>query len=374
MKKMILALAFLSSVFIAFETFADHSPEIMMRNMKAYSQLSKTGKLGSFDVNFEKFGDIPNSVKTAIANKEYDRLLADKFNLSAIVMRDGKVIYERYDTKRGIDNNTPLQGMSMSKTAVAASVGSLLCSGQIASLNDKAGKYSKFLASTPYGSVSIKNILQMNSGVSPLGRGDEKRFNQKSRGMQKFAGNGDIREALNFYKSASRNPGSQMNYHSTDSLALSVLVEEISGQSLAKYFYTNLYKEFGEYNFIQWTSDKNGTTVSFSDLVMTARDWANFGQYLMTQKIQNSCLGNFFSEGVEGSVDTGKENLSRYGYQSWVFNVNGNPTMVLQGHGGQFIVLDEVTNTLLLTISRNEQYEVGNLFSHIHKIAEHIIN
>jgi len=374
MKKIILALAFLSSVFIAFETFADHSPEIMMRNMKAYSQLSKTGKLGSFDVNFEKFGDIPNSVKTAIANKEYDRLLADKFNLSAIVMRDGKVIYERYDTKRGIDNNTPLQGMSMSKTAVAASVGSLLCSGQIASLNDKAGKYSKFLASTPYGSVSIKNILQMNSGVSPLGRGDEKRFNQKSRGMQKFAGNGDIREALNFYKSASRNPGSQMNYHSTDSLALSVLVEEISGQSLAKYFYTNLYKEFGEYNFMQWTSDKNGTTVSFSDLVMTARDWANFGQYLMTQKIQNSCLGNFFSEGVEGSVDTGKENLSRYGYQSWLFNVNGNPTMVLQGHGGQFIVLDEVTNTLLLTISRNEQYEVGNLFSHIHKIAEHIIN
>ena len=374
MKKIILALAFLSSVFIAFETFADHSPEIMMRNMKAYSQLSKTGKLGSFDVNFEKFGDIPNSVKTAIANKEYDRLLADKFNLSAIVMRDGKVIYERYDTKRGIDNNTPLQGMSMSKTAVAASVGSLLCSGQIASLNDKAGRYSKFLASTPYGSVSIKNILQMNSGVSPLGRGDEKRFNQKSRGMQKFAGNGDIREALNFYKSASRNPGSQMNYHSTDSLALSVLVEEISGQSLAKYFYTNLYKEFGEYNFMQWTSDKNGTTVSFSDLVMTARDWANFGQYLMTQKIQNSCLGNFFSEGVEGSVDTGKENLSRYGYQSWVFNVNGNPTMVLQGHGGQFIVLDEVTNTLLLTISRNEQYEVGNLFSHIHKIAEHIIN
>jgi len=374
MKKIILALAFLSSVFIAFETFADHSPEIMMRNMKAYSQLSKTGKLGSFDVNFEKFGDIPNSVKTAIANKEYDRLLADKFNLSAIVMRDGKVIYERYDTKRGIDNNTPLKGMSMSKTAVAASVGSLLCSGQIASLNDKAGKYSKFLASTPYGSVSIKNILQMNSGVSPLGRGDEKRFNQKSRGMQKFAGNGDIREALNFYKSASRNPGSQMNYHSTDSLALSVLVEEISGQSLAKYFYTNLYKEFGEYNFMQWTSDKNGTTVSFSDLVMTARDWANFGQYLMTQKIQNSCLGNFFSEGVEGSVDTGKENLSRYGYQSWLFNVNGNPTMVLQGHGGQFIVLDEVTNTLLLTISRNEQYEVGNLFSHIHKIAEHIIN
>ena len=121
-------------------------------------------------------------------------------------------------------------------------------------------------------------------------------------------------------------------------------------------------------------NDKNGTTVSFSDLVMTARDWANFGQYLMMQKIKKSCLGDFFSEGVEESVDTGKENLSRYGYQSWVFTVNENPTMVLQGHGGQFIVLDEVTNTLILAISRNEQYKAGNLFSHIHKISERLIN
>ena len=181
----------------------------------------------------------------------------------------------------------------MSKTAVAASIGSLLCSGQITSLNDKAGKYSNFLASTPFGSVSIKNILQMNSGVSLLGRNDEKKFNHKSRGTQKFDGNGDIREALNFYKSASRNPGSKMNYHSTDSLALSVLAEEISGQSLAEYFFTNLYKEFGEHNFMQWISDKNGTTVSFSDLVMTARDWANFGQYLMTQKYRTHVLETF---------------------------------------------------------------------------------
>ena len=48
--------------------------------------------------------------------------------------------------------------------------------------------------------------------------------------------------------------------------------------------------------------------------------------------------------------------------------------MVLQGHGGQFIVLDEVTNTLILVISRNEQYEAGNLFSHLHKISERLIN
>ena len=372
MRKFTPALVLIALSFFATQSFADHSPKKMMRNIKAFSQLSVTGKLGPFDVNYDKFGSIPKAAKTTIENKKIDKWLGDKFNLAAIVIQDGKPIYERYNAQRKINSNTPLLGMSMSKTAIAAAVGSLLCSGEIKSLNDKAGTYSKFLASTPYGAVSIRDILQMNSGVSPLGRTDEKRFNRKSRGVQKFDGKANVREALNFYKSAARDAGSQMNYHSTDSLALSILVEEIAQQSLAKYFHSEIYSQFGESDFMQWTRDKSGTTVSFSDLVMTAKDWANFGQYLMTQKQNNACLGKFFSEGVENSVATGKKNRSRYGYQSWVFPVNGKAAMVLQGHGGQFIVLDEVTNTLTLTISMNEKYKVGNLFSDIGKIAERV--
>ena len=143
----------------------------------------------------------------------------------------------------------------------------------------------------------------------------------------------------NTHKAAARNAGQQMNYHSTDSLALSILVEEIAQKSLAKYFHSEIYSQFGKSGFMQWTSDKSGTTVSFSDLVMTAQDWANFGQYLMRQKQSNSCLGRYFNEGVKKAVATGKKNRSKYGYQSWVFPVNGEAAMVLQGHSGQFIVL-----------------------------------
>ncbi len=46
--------------------------------------------------------------------------------------------------------------------------------------------------------------------------------------------------------------------------------------------------------------------------------------------------------------------------------------MVMQGHGGQFIVLDETTNTVLLTISMNEAYEAGNLFENISKFTERL--
>ena len=44
--------------------------------------------------------------------------------------------------------------------------------------------------------------------------------------------------------------------------------------------------------------------------------------------------------------------------------------LVMLGHGGQFIVLDQANRTLLLTISINEDYAAGNLFANIYKFAE----
>jgi len=351
---------------------ADHSPKKMMRNMNAFSQLGETGKLGPFKINVAVFGRKPSDKLTYKANARINSFLQDDLNLASIVLKNGSTISERYNAGQNINSNTPLLGMSMSKTAAGAVIGFLLCEGKIRSLDDKAGLYSKFLKSTPYAKVSIRNILQMNSGVSPLGRSDEKKFTQKSRGVRKFKNQANVREALNFYKSAAREQGTRMNYHSSDTLALSVLAEDITGTPLSKLFYEKVYVKFGESNYMHWTGDNTGTTVAFSGLVMTARDWAEFGQYLMAQKKAKTCLGEFFNEGVKNSVSTGKTNGSRYGYQFWVFDVAGTPSLVLQGHGGQFVVLNERANTVLLTISINEKYKVGNLFSKIHKIAAKI--
>ena len=373
MKKYSLLSCTLALLIFSTLAFADHTPKKMMRNMKAFSQLGQTGQLGPYIVNVEKFGELPGGERSLVENERYDKIFADKFNIAAIVIKQDKIVYERYNAQRGINSNTPLQGMSMSKTAVGATVAGILCDGKIQSLHDPAGVYSPTLKSSPYSNIKIKNILQMNSGVSPLGRDDEKRFNRKSRGVsEKYSGKASVREALSFYKKAARPQNSKMNYHSSDTLALSILVEEVSGKSLATVFHDKIYSNFGKDGYMHWTADKQGTTVSFADLTMTARDWANFGKFLMEEKKSETCLGRFFNDGVRNSISTGKKNGSRYGYQSWVFDTNGEPAMVMQGHGGQFIVLDETTNTVLLTISMNEAYEAGNLFENISKFTERL--
>ena len=84
-------------------------------------------------------------------------------------MRNGKVIYERYNKDRGITADTTLNRMSISKSAAGSLVGALFYQGSIKSLDNPAKVYSGFLAQTPYAEVEIKNILQMMSGVSPAG-------------------------------------------------------------------------------------------------------------------------------------------------------------------------------------------------------------
>ena len=120
----------LFSVVFSATAFADHPPKKMLRNMDGYSYLGMTGMLGPFTVNVAKFGTFPSGKTTEVSNKKFDKFLADKFNMAAIVMKKGEVIYERYNKKRKIDSNSPLVGMSMSKTAASAAIGHLLCNGK----------------------------------------------------------------------------------------------------------------------------------------------------------------------------------------------------------------------------------------------------
>ena len=145
MKNILLLISLCIPLLMPTLVMADHSPKKMMRNIKGYGQLGQTGKLGPFQVNVDKFGEIPKKSETSVMNKEYDKIFADKFNIATIILKGDEVVYERYATKRKINSNTLLSGMSMSKTAGSAAIGNLLCEGKIKSLDDAAGNYSPTL-------------------------------------------------------------------------------------------------------------------------------------------------------------------------------------------------------------------------------------
>ena len=88
----------------------------------------------------------------------------------------------------------------MSKTALGAAVGSLVCDGSIKSLDDEIGLYSVGLRDTPYSKILIRNVLQMNSGVTPLNREDVKLTSRMAIGTKPFTGNADVLSAVRHLK------------------------------------------------------------------------------------------------------------------------------------------------------------------------------
>ena len=374
MFKFLLSLVvYFSFIFIS---FADHGPKKMWkRQIVPYFDVHETKMMGPFKINVHSYGKKKNLEVTNVKKENFDNIFKDKLNLATLIRKNEELVYARYNKKRNIDNNTILHGMSMSKTALSTAVGTLLCNGKIASLDDELGKYSPSLANTPFSKISIKNTLQMNSGVEPL-QSDYKfrrKLNQMAMGMRKYEGKADMVKALSILKGNDREQGSKHFYNSSDPFALSIMITDLTKKPASQIFYENAFKKFSTNNFMHWVSDKKGITVAQARLTMTATDWSNFGQFVHDEMKNNTCLGKFYKEGIENAVETTRDGV-KYGYQFWVYNVNGQPTLTMTGHGGFFNIINTTKNTILTMFSVDEKYKYGNLFSKgmISKIAEEI--
>ena len=374
MPKLFLSLAIYFS--FTFISFADHGPKKMWkRQIVPYFDVHETKMMGPFKINVHAYGKKKDLDAASVKKENFDNIFKDKNNLAVLIRKNNKLVYSRYNKKRKINNNTILHGMSMSKTAVSTAIGSLLCNGKIESLDDELGKYSPSLKQTPYAKITIRNTLQMNSGVAPI-QNDYKlrrKMNQMAMGMRKYEGKASMLKAISILKGNDREQGSKHFYFSSDPFALSIMITELTKKPASEIFYENAFKKFSTNNFMHWVSDKKGVTVSQARLTMSALDWSNFGQFVHDEMKNNTCLGKFYKEGIENAVVTKSDGV-RYGYQFWVYEVNGVPSLTMTGHGGFFNVINTSKNTILTVLSVDSKYKYGNLFSKgmIAKIAEEI--
>ena len=360
----------------SFVLLADHGPKKLWKHqIVPYFDVHETKMMGPFKINVHAYGKIKNLDAASVKKENFDNIFKDKNNLAVLIRKNNKLVYSRYNKKRKINNNTILHGMSMSKTAVSTAIGSLLCNGKIESLDDELGKYSPSLKQTPYSKITIRNTLQMNSGVAPI-QNDYKlrrKLNHIALGMRKYEGKGSVLKAVSILKGNDREQGSKHFYFSSDPFALSIMITDLTNKPASQIFYENAFKKFSKNKFMHWVSDKKGVTVSQARLTMSALDWSNFGQFVHDEMKNNTCLGKFYKEGIENAVETKRDGVG-YGYQFWVYKVNGVPTLTMTGHGGFFNIINAEKNSITTIFSVDEKYKYGNLFSKgmISKIAEEI--
>src|SRR5271168_1328750 len=80
-----------------------------------------------------------------------------------LVLKDGAVAFEDYEL--GVRPETRWISFSMAKSVASTLVGAALQQGLIASLDDPLTRYLPQLKGGAYGDVSVRNVMQMASGV-----------------------------------------------------------------------------------------------------------------------------------------------------------------------------------------------------------------
>ena len=302
-----------------------------------------TGKMQNFDSQFKK-----------------------KNNQSAIVLKNGKLVYEAYNQKWDGSKTNLIHGQSMTKTVTGLTVGALICSGKIESIDDNFGKYSPVLEKTPFANISIRSALQMRSGVNKydpdstwdiwwMVTGDEEHG---------FAGKNHIKHYIQTIESVNGD-GKISEYHPHDSYALSILASELTSKSLGESFYDLIFRKIYPSGDLVWMTDADGVSIPTSGLFLQARDWAKIGHFIAKSLKEKDCIGRFLQDGIDESAKSSRLKGWKYGYHFWT----NKGLVILAGYGGQTMFINPKKGNVVFASSVNPKYGDSSVFGVASKIA-----
>jgi CubicO group peptidase (beta-lactamase class C family) len=243
--------------------------------------------------------------------------LADNRVAGLLVLKDGKVALEDYELGTGPD--TRWISFSMAKSVASILVGVALKQGLIGSLDDPLTHYLPRLKGGAYEGVSVRNIMQMASGVrwnetytdphSDRRKLLDKQLEQKP---------GAILAYMNTLSRAGV-PGSIWNYSTGESFLVGALLEAATHQPLANYLSQNLWTRLGmEHDATWWLESRGGMGLAGSGLGATLRDYGRVGLLVQQDGFidgKQIVPAGWFQEGGSAHRIGGK--AVDYGYLWW---------------------------------------------------------
>jgi CubicO group peptidase (beta-lactamase class C family) len=289
--------------------------------------------------------------------RKYD--LFDYLSLNRVsgllVIKDGKIVLEDYEL--GNTEKTRWVSMSMVKSISSTLVGAATQDGYIASLDDPIAKYLPQLKDSAYEGASIRNVLQMASGV----KWDETYVDPKSdrRHMLNLQLEQKPGTILQFMASLPRAgaPGTIWNYSTGETHVIGALIHAAVKRPVAEYLSEKIWSKFGmESDATWWLESPGGLEVGGSGLSATLRDYGRFGEFVLhggkagdTQVVPK----NWFSEAGTSKQVGGK--LVDYGYMWWTFGPTSDPVhqgaFRAQGIFGQSIYINPRERVVIVTWS-----------------------
>jgi len=187
---------------------------------------------------------------------------------AVVVLKDGKVVAERYAPGIGVD--TPLIGYSASKSVISTLVGVLVRQGRL-DIHAPAPVAAWSGAGDPRHAITTDSLLRMTSGLDIAQTGSG--FDPASRMLFTERDMAGYAEAHRL----ARPIGSRWDYSDASTLIVSRIVRDAAGGDVQAFARRELFDPLGMKTAIL-TTDATGTPVGSTEVLASARDWARLGE------------------------------------------------------------------------------------------------
>ena len=278
-----------------------------------------------------------------------------------IVIHKDEIVYENY----WLGNNESKKHISWSvaKSFISALVGIAFEEGLIDSLEDPITKYLDDFEKTGYDNVSIKDILQMSTGV--LFNEDYADYSSDINRFGRAIATGTSMRDFSKTLTREKEPGTYMHYVSINTQVLGFLLQKVTNRSISEYLYEKIWNPLGMEDSAYFILDDVEDELALGGLNATLRDYAKFGLlYLQKGKWNGSQI--LSEQWIEDSHKTDGEHLVPgeretssnpwgYGYQWWVPGFPDND-YTASGVYNQYIYINPEFETVIAKTSSNYKY------------------
>ncbi|HLI65974.1 MAG TPA: serine hydrolase [Caulobacteraceae bacterium] len=304
--------------------------------------------------------ELPATFEFEGQNLDTAQFLAEIETTGLLVVRDGRIVFERYWL--GNDATTQAASWSVGKSFVSALVGVAVDEGAIRSIEDPVTRYAPSLEGGAYDGVRIKDVLQMSSGAR--WNEDYSDPNSDINRWLRILDDGGSLDAFAAGCVRACEPGTFNRYNTTDTHVLGMVVRGATGRSLTEYLREKLWNPLGAEADAFWVVDSTGVEVAGGGLNAVLRDYARLGELYRNGGVWNG--RRLLSEGwVRASVTPDAPHLmpgSRpsadhslgYGFQWWVPSDNGAYTAI--GVYNQYVCVDPATRTVIAQTAAFRRY------------------
>jgi CubicO group peptidase (beta-lactamase class C family) len=220
-------------------------------------------------------GNVP--IRTEQGAMTVDEYFLQQNVAGLLVIKDGRIAYERY----GLGNSRVSRWISFSvtKSVVSMLVGAAIRDGYIDSVDEMVSDYLPRLKGSPYDQSTIRNIMQMSSGVEWNEDYADPASDINSASWQTVA----LYDYLGRKQRASP-PGQEFNYNTAETNLVGTLLRSAIGNNLSTYLEEKIWQPFGMESDAYWMlTEPGGGEFGGCCINATLRDYGRLGLFALSE-------------------------------------------------------------------------------------------